>query len=105
MANKYDLSGGAVENLKGIWKHIAERNPTAADKFMREFAKKFQLLADNPKIGRTHDEIVLNLRSFPYKDYIIFYFLTENGVEIYRVFHSARDIGSLFEEFFEGLKP
>jgi len=63
------------------------------------------MLAENPKIGREHDELFLNLRSFPYKDYVIFYFPIENGVEIYRVLHGARDIESLFEEFFEGLEP
>jgi toxin ParE1/3/4 len=72
---------------------------------MREFARKFQLLADNPKIGRTHDEFIHNLRSFPYRDYIIFYFQIENGIEIYRVLHGTRDIDALFEDFFEGLKP
>jgi toxin ParE1/3/4 len=105
MANKYELAEPARSDLKDIWKYIAENNPNAADKFMREFAKKFQLLAENPKIGLTHDEFVLNIRSFPYKDYVIFYFPIENGVEIYRILHGARDIDSLFDDFFEGLKP
>ncbi len=105
MANRYELTEPAKSDLKDIWTYIAENNPNAADKFMREFAKKFQLLADNPKIGRAHDEYILNLRSFPYKDYVIFYFPIDNSVEIYRVLHGARDIESLFEEFFEGLKP
>jgi toxin ParE1/3/4 len=105
MENKFELSAGAAANLKDIWNYIAERNPAAADKFMREFAKKFQLLANNPKIGRTHDEFILNLCSFPHKDYVIFYFPNENGIEIYRILHSARDVESLFEDFFEGLKP
>ena len=72
---------------------------------MREFAKKFQLLADNPKIGRAHDEYILNLRSFPYKDYVIFHFPIDDSVEIYRIFHGAQNIDELFEDFFEGLKP
>jgi toxin ParE1/3/4 len=105
MANKYQLTQPAREDLKEIWKYIAERNPTSADKFMREFARKFQLLADNPKIGRMHDEFILNLRSFSYKNYVIFYFQSESGVEIYRILHGSRDIDSLFEDFFEGLKP
>lgn len=105
MANKPILSAPARNDLKEIWKYLAERNPMVADKFMRDFAKKFQILADNPQIGRAHDEYLINLRSFPYKDYVIFYFPTENGVEIYRVLHGARDIGSLFEDYFEGLKP
>jgi len=66
MEKRYDISAGARENLKDMWTYIAERNPTAAEKFMREFAKKFQILADNPKIGRAHNEHLLNLRSFPY---------------------------------------
>ena len=105
MANRYELTEPARNDLKNTWAYIAENNPSAADKFMREFAKKFQLLADNPKIGRAHDEYVLDLRSFPYKDYTVFYFPIENGVEIYRILHGARDIDSLFEDFFEGLKP
>jgi toxin ParE1/3/4 len=67
--------------------------------------QKFKLLAENPKLGRTHDEFVHNLRTFPHKDYVIFYFPIENGVEIYRILHGARDIDSLFDDFFEGLKP
>lgn len=105
MANRYYLTAPAGSDLKDIWTYIAENNPNAADKFMKEFAKKFQLLADNPKIGRAHDEYVLNLRSFPYKNYTVFYFPNENGVEIYRILHGARDIDALFEDFFEGLKP
>ncbi len=34
-----------------------------------------------------------------------YYFPTENGVEIYRVFHGARNIEDSFEDYFEGLKP
>lgn len=105
MANRYDLTAPAGSDLKDIWNYIVERNSAAADKFMLEFAKKFQLLADNPKIGRAHDEFILNLCSFPHKDYVIFYFPIETGVEIYRVLHGARDIDSLFEDYFEGLKP
>jgi plasmid stabilization system protein ParE len=49
MANRYELPEAARRDLKDIWTYIAENNPNAADKFMREFAKKFQLLAENPK--------------------------------------------------------
>jgi len=105
MANRYDLSDPARRDLKEIWTYIAENNVNAAHKFMKEFAKKFQLIADNPKLGKIKDNFILDLRFFPFKDYVIFYFPKENGIEIYRVLHSARDIENLFEDFFEGLKP
>jgi toxin ParE1/3/4 len=63
------------------------------------------LIAENPKIGKLQDNIVINLRSFPYKNYLIFYFPNQSGIEIYRVFHGARDTEDLFDEIIEGLKP
>lgn len=81
MANEFQLNELAREDLKAIWKYFAEHKPNWADKFLRELAKKFQLLADNPKIGRAHEIFIFNLRSFPYKNYVIF-FPIENGAEI-----------------------
>jgi len=105
MANKFELAEPAKADLKAIWTYIAEFNLNSADKFLRELAKKFQLLADNPRLGHLRNNFIVNLRSFPYKDYKIFYFPNENGVEIYRVFHSSMNIENLFEDYFEGLKP
>ena len=105
MTAKYVLTEPARSDLKEIWTYFAQYDQNAADKILRELAKKFDLLAENPKIGRTHDNLILNLRSFRFKNYLIFYFLNENILEIYRILHGARDIQSLFEDFFEGLKP
>ena len=104
MANRYDLTEATRRDLKEIWSYIAENNAASADKTLRELAKKFDLLAQNPKIGSSHDEFIVNLRSFPFKTYLIFYFPIENGVEIYRVIHGARNIEDLFEDFFRGLE-
>lgn len=105
MANNFQLNDPAKDDLRGIWTYFAEFSSHSADKIMAEFIEKFKLLGKNPNIGRRHDEIVVNLRSFPHKKYIIYYFEMENGVEIYRVLHGARDIENLFEGYFEGLKP
>jgi toxin ParE1/3/4 len=95
----------AKDDLRKIWSYISEKSQNGADRLIDELIEKFKLLAENPKIGRTHDEFIVNLRSFPHKSYIIFYFPIENGVEIYRVLHGARNIEDLFENYFEGLKP
>lgn len=105
MNSKYVLSESARNDLKNIWEYIAENNSGAADRFLRDLTVKFELLAVNPKIGRRHDNLLLNLLSFPFKNYIIFYLPSDDSIEIYRILHSARDIESLFENFFEGLKP
>lgn len=103
-ANKLEIAQQARNDIKDIWTYIAELNQAAAEKLTAEFLKKFQMPADNPSVGKRHDEIIVNLKSFPHKKYVIFYFETENGVEIYRVLHGARDVENLFEDYFEGLK-
>ena len=95
----------AKSDLKEIWVYTSEYSYEAADKLVDKLYEKFLLLAENPKMGKTHDEVILNLRSFPYKNYVVFYFPTDQGVEIFRVLHGARDIEQLFEDYFEGLKP
>ena len=95
----------AKTDIKEIWRSLAEIELTLADRILDELYNKFLLLAQNPKIGRKHDEILINLRTFPHKKYIIFYFPTEEGIEVYRVLHGARNLQTLFEEYFTGLEP
>lgn len=45
----------------------------------------------------------MNLRSYPYKNYVIFYLPIENGVEVFRVLHAARNVEEVFTDFFEGI--
>jgi toxin ParE1/3/4 len=70
---------------------------------MKDIAGKFVRLRDNPLIGQTRDDLILNLRSFVVRKYIVFYFPTPDGVEIIRVLHSSRDIDKTFERFFHSL--
>jgi toxin ParE1/3/4 len=48
-------------------------------------------------MGRVRDELVPSLRSFPVGKYVIFYRPIENGIEIARILHGARDLPSIFE--------
>jgi toxin ParE1/3/4 len=105
MAHKFELTEPAKSDLKKIWSYIAEHNPSSADRALRTFKEKFQMLAENPKLGKSQNDFIINLCRFPFKEYVIFYFPTESGVEIYRVLHSSRNIEDLFENYFEGLKP
>lgn len=102
---RVEISPFAQKDFDGIFLYIAENNYNAAIKFFEDLAKKFRLLSQNPKLGRLRDSYILGMRSFSYKDYVIFYFPLEDGIEIYRVIHGARNIDDLFDEIVEGLKP
>lgn len=95
--NQYRVSDAARSDLDEIWFYIAQDDPTAADKFIRAVVSRFSKLAAMPQLGRQRKELSPRLRSFPVGRYVIFYRPMENGVEIARVLHGARDFPPLFE--------
>ena len=95
--NQYRVSDAARSDLDEIWFYIALDNVDAADRFLRAIVSRFPRLASRPEMGRQREELAIRLRSFPVGNYLIFYRPTENGVEIARVLHGARDFPPLFE--------
>ena len=101
---RFDLSPLAKTDLEDVWTHISENSGFYADKTIDELISKFKLLAENPKIGSFHHNLIIDLRLFPFKNYNIFYFPIENGVEIYRVLHSSRDTVQVFDDAIDDIK-
>ena len=79
-----------------IWAYIAEDNPSAADRLLDRFDKIFRSLATQPHLGKAVDELHPGLRFFPMGSYLVFYRPLEDGVEIVRLLHGARDITAEF---------
>lgn len=94
---KYRLNSKAEEDLLEIWRHIAENSPKSATKLIRTFHQHFTLLSENTRMGQARPDIAPELRYFPVKRYLILYRLIKDGVEIMRVVHGSRDLGSLFD--------
>jgi len=80
-----------------IWVYIAQDNPDAADRLLGRFDKLFRLLASQPQLGKSVEDLAPNLRFVPLGNYLIFYRPRTDGVEIVRILHAARDIT---DEFF-----
>ena len=86
----------AEADLDEIWLYIAQDDPNAADRFLDLIEERCQLLAENPLMGRSRPELAPRLRSFPVRNYVIFYVPISNGIEIVRVASGFRDIDALF---------
>jgi toxin ParE1/3/4 len=98
------FSAPAQADLQDLWDYLGARNPEAANRLMDELKAKFLLLAQSPQMGKACDPLLVNLRRFPYKNYVIFYFPNADGIEIYRVVHGSRDIETLFDDFINSLE-
>ena len=80
------------DDLAEIWSYIAEDSPNRADTFIDSIDRKFHELARSPHIGRSRNELLPGLCSFPVGRYIIFYLVVTDGIEVVRVLHASRDI-------------
>ena len=92
------FSSLARNDIKEILLYAAEYSEDAAQKLIRAIFEKCEMLSRNPGVGRIRDDLILGLRHFPYKNYNIFYFPAESGIEIYRVLHASRDLLQVFDD-------
>jgi len=100
---KFSVSTLALADLQEIFRYLGENDSSKAIEFVRTMMKKFDLVANNPKMGVAKDAYIFGLRLFPFKNYNIFYFQTDDGVEIYRVLHSSRDTVQVFNDAIDEL--
>ena len=79
------------------WLYIAEDSIDAADRLLDRIDAEARALLNQPKMGRTCDELAAGLRSWPTSTpYILFYFLDTDGITIARVLHHARDMPAIW---------
>lgn len=83
-------------DIAEIWEYIAEDSEAQADIFVDRFDAQFQLLVQQPGLGRVRNELLAGLRSLPFERYVICYRAIDDGIDIVRVLHSARDVDAQF---------
>lgn len=89
----------ASEDLQEVWAYLAEKaDRETANKFLVEIKNKGENVSSFPESGRVRHEFLLNLRSFPFKNYVVFYLPLVDGIEVLRILHSSRDIQQVFDE-------
>lgn len=88
----------AAADVLDIWDHIAEDSLDQADKWIDKLDEKLGILATQPLMGRALEELAADLRSFPFGRYVIFYMPVQDGIDVVRVLHSARDVDAAFGE-------
>ena len=88
----YRLSTLAEQDLDGIWEYVAEdSSPTTADRLIDDIIDRFDLLAEQPGMGRTRVEFGPGVRSLAVENYVIYYRYEGDEVLIARILHGRRD--------------
>ena len=86
----------AENDLLEIWLFIAEDSLQNADQYIDHIKTHCENLAEFPDIGRSREELAPGIQSFPIYNYILFYKIMDDGIDIVRVLNAARDIPALF---------
>ncbi|MCC5639430.1 type II toxin-antitoxin system RelE/ParE family toxin [Nostoc sp. CHAB 5844] len=95
---EYLIAKEASQDLDEILDYFLVRNVNAGERFIREFNKKCQQIAQFPNIGRSYANFNPSLRGIPLDGYIIFYQVFEESVVIVRVVSGYRDLDSIFAD-------
>ncbi len=88
---RVDRAARAEADLIEIWSHIAQDDPSAADRQLDRIDAACEMLATNPDGGPRREDLAPGLRFYPVGNYLIFYMPTEEGITLVRVLHGARD--------------
>jgi toxin ParE1/3/4 len=92
------LTDRAEADLEECWLHIARDDPCSATRFIETILEKCELLAEQPGIGRRRGDLSPDLRSFVVGRYLILYRPIDDGIEVVRVLHGARNIEVLLKD-------
>lgn len=102
MAKRASRTPEARRDLVEIADYISDNNIDAAMRFLDAAEGTIAFLAANPHVGQFFvpaDESMPPLRIWPvdgFRNHLIFFRPTDDGVEIVRVLHGARNLESLF---------
>ncbi len=88
-------SNESEADIYAIVRYIARDDPAAALRLVDTLDEVLATLARSPEIGPARDDLAPCLRMFPVGKYLIFYRETEEGIELVRVLHGARNLRRL----------
>jgi toxin ParE1/3/4 len=88
-------SGPAERDIRGIWSYyVSEASTEVADKVLEHIRITAQRLIQHPLSGRPRDDLRPGLRSILSDPYVIFYRISNRGVQIVRVIHGRRNLSA-----------
>jgi toxin ParE1/3/4 len=91
------LTDQAEADLDDLWAYIAANNPVAADRLVDAVMEATRTHVRFPNMGQSRNDLQPGLRSFVVSPYVVFYRPLGDTIEVLRVLHGARDIGSIIK--------
>lgn len=93
----YRLSRKAAADLDGIHEYsVMNFGRAQARSYLNRLHERFEILAQQPMLGRQADHLAPELRRYEYRSHITFYVPEAGGAMIVRVLHKSMDVTRYF---------
>jgi len=87
----------AADDLLEIWLTLSSDGVRRADAYLDKIEQQLKRCAEHPRMGRSRDELAAGLRSLIVYPYVVFYRPIDEGIDVIRVLHGARDLDAVFQ--------
>ena len=89
---KYQLTDKAARDVEEILAYSANNfGLTQAEHYFEALKECIELLADNPNIGHSAEEILPEYLRFPYESHVVFYKKLSSSILVVRILHERMD--------------
>ncbi len=89
---KYKLSENSIADIRGIYHYtLAQFGAEQAVAYHLGLEQAFQMICDNPQVGRRRPEIDDLTRSLVHQSHMIYYEVQTEVIFILRVLHGRQD--------------
>lgn len=90
--DKFHLTNRAVTDLSEIADFTIQSFGIEQARFYRDGLNNcFEILAENPQLGRSADELAPDLRRHEHQSHVVFYVPGDTGILIVRILHQRMD--------------
>lgn len=90
----------AIDDLNSIWIYTFHKwSEKQANKYYESIESVCLQISENPKLGKSYDELNVNLLGVKLGKHIIFYqLISDNEIEVVRILHEQMDFKSRLTE-------
>ncbi|HDH05621.1 MAG TPA: type II toxin-antitoxin system RelE/ParE family toxin [Nitrospirae bacterium] len=95
----YLLSELARQDIISIRDYTMETwGQEQVSKYLSQLERRFEWLAENPQSGKKRSDVKEGYQSYPEGRHVIFYRITEDGIEVIGIPHQSEDIEHHFSK-------
>ncbi len=97
MTGTFRVTPRANDDLKNIGRYtLRQWGKDQRNRYLRDLDKRFKWLANQPEIGKHRPDIEAGYYCYLQGSHLVFYILTEHGIDIIGIPHKSMDVLNYF---------